>query len=992
MSSQDDEPSTQNLSETLSNVKEISIRCKALLLELSADDRPTNGFAAREQAASFNTWAANMNIFREGQQSLAYQLRSAPEIGELAHQLLVVLERDLENCLLYGDQQQESLSEVESDESSDRSSPPSSILIPPTKDDEATPQPTVWTSIQNTITSLRQLALAVHRASAHHRQARIERFMNIEGNREVCETFERCARQKVDHLFPKASETLRKRLAQSISTRRARFSYLEKHQKKVSALTKPAPTLQTNKAKTDEKPSAPPPVKQHQTDNFVPTQSFELGANIVSRARLPKTMVTKPDPKQIKPVRDNSTESVTSVKISTGNPPSRPKLDPTATSFTCPYCFLVCPATEVDGEAQWRERSEAFEALEKHVVDHLISVSLILAPIETGEWDEGYMYDMKSEAQRDDDSECDLDAVSLVPGMRCNNDACDCWDQRKNSVPTWSTIEAVFESWVDTLADKLPTNHDDPSHGHNANLQEEWEFWYPLSLPPDCQPTGSSPDQGLAGDRKLMKYFKIDPPPFHQGHLKPITFKKPLRVFLPLSDVDAIITYDSIMAQLSWTTRFLSQRVAENILGKAKRVFAILILTREPWVIRGLINEDICDEDLPLRRNRDKEDSKHYTMVSPGSGKTFLSFNSSPKEQGIVDFLDKQWLVQAPILDGSGQQIVLDRKCPLPFIEYELFSTGYLSKTYKGKLHPAHQRIFSGHYIMIKEAYDKEIFEKERDDLEAIKNLRNKHLIKHIATIEKGSTYYLMFPWAGGGNLRNFWKSEDSKPRTFDLIFWALQQMLGLADAVKVLHERNISHGIIQPQTILYFPGSSQGDHDILVFADMGVLRGYRGSYEIPERETDRRMGRPESRRYDLWVLGCMVLEFTVWLVYNWEAVEAFRRHRETSPSGKAPISDHFFIRSSEGSMEIHSAVVEVMQHLREHPSCGLNTALGDLLTLAGECLLQIQPENRVEAGELCSRLEKIVGCAREMPGYLVQQTDPPSAIPNFFECYHSDE
>ncbi|KAM0414538.1 hypothetical protein ACHAPT_013618 [Fusarium lateritium] len=627
MASQDDAPSIAQASgETLSDLKETSIRCRALLHKLSAEDGPTNGVAAREQMASFKIWAANMGIFREGRQSLASRLKGAPEISELAHQLLVALERDLERQLLSTDCQEEISSNIESDDSSDRSSTSSYRLLQPTEDDEAAsqPQPSVRTSVQNTITSLRQLALTVHRAGAHHRQVRIERFKGLERNKEVYETFERYAQRKVDHLFPNASETLRKRMAQSIATRRARFSYLEKHQKKISTLSEPAPTLQQNEVKVDEEFQVPSPVEQHQARKVVSPQNCYLDTNIDPSAILSNTIVTKLDLKRIEPTQDKRAESVTSVKISTGKFPSMPRLDTTGTSFTCPYCFLVHPAKEAGGETQWRnhlihdfepffcvfdncsspfgcaetytgwithmreahtqpqwhcwhcksptlssgpfsnpgeledhltdhhgeevpetfrptlvkhsvlrdqhalqdcpfcggfpeeleksypqrECTKAREALEKHVRDHLISVALILAPIETGELDEEYD-DTKSEAQRDENSARDLDEVSLSHEMQCSNDTCDCRDQRKNSVSDWPTFEAVFESSVDISGDKLPASHIDPSRGPNTNFQDEWEFWYPLSLPPDCKPIGPAEYQDLAEDQKLMEYFRF---------------------------------------------------------------------------------------------------------------------------------------------------------------------------------------------------------------------------------------------------------------------------------------------------------------------------------------------------------------------------------------------------------------------------------------------------------------------------------------------------
>jgi hypothetical protein len=246
----------------------------------------------------------------------------------------------------------ESISISESDDSSDRSSTSSSRQLHAFRDEEAPPPPrsTIWTSTQNTITSLRQLALTVRRAGAQHRQERIQRFKNLKRNKQLYELFERCAREKVDRLFPEASEELRDRTVQSIATRRVRFLYLEQHQKKTSTLNEPAPALQRNKAtEEEEEESVLLAIRPGQQ------QAASLGPSVQPCDVLSNTVVTKLDPKRLNPGQNKikRAESVSSVKLSTGTFPSIPKLDPGGTSFTCPYCFLVCPAKEASGKSQW---------------------------------------------------------------------------------------------------------------------------------------------------------------------------------------------------------------------------------------------------------------------------------------------------------------------------------------------------------------------------------------------------------------------------------------------------------------------------------------------------------------------------------------------------------------------------------------------------------------------------------------------------------------
>lgn len=94
MSAEDEKRHVPQLSEErLSDLRELSIRCRELLHQLSIHD----GARVRDQMASFNIWAANMGVFREGQQSIAHRLSSAPETSKLIQQLLEVLRRDIGN-------------------------------------------------------------------------------------------------------------------------------------------------------------------------------------------------------------------------------------------------------------------------------------------------------------------------------------------------------------------------------------------------------------------------------------------------------------------------------------------------------------------------------------------------------------------------------------------------------------------------------------------------------------------------------------------------------------------------------------------------------------------------------------------------------------------------------------------------------------------------------------------------------------------------------
>lgn len=228
--------------------------------------------------------------------------------------------------------------------------------------------------------------------------------------------------------------------------------------------------------------------------------------------------------------------------------------------------------------------------------------------------------------------------------------------------------------------------------------------------------------------------------------------------------------------------------------------------------------------------------------------------------------------------------------------------------------------------------------------------------------------------------------------------------MLGLMDAIQVLHENNIRHGDIKPQNILYFtvPMGEASGHGTLVLADFGVSKfhefgtGLRNAvtetmeatvfYEAPEVEYDRRQNRPRSRRYDMWSAGCMLLEFTVWLLYGFDAITEFRRRR-ISASRNEPNARQgpFFEWNSEGQFKVNSRVTKGMQILRKDPRCKRGTALGELLVLIEDRLLQIDPNKRADARELYQNIVSIVAGARESPKSIWERVDLSPDIPKFF-------
>lgn len=282
----------------------------------------------------------------------------------------------------------------------------------------------------------------------------------------------------------------------------------------------------------------------------------------------------------------------------------------------------------------------------------------------------------------------------------------------------------------------------------------------------------------------------------------------------------------------------------------------------------------------------------------------------------------------------------------------------------------------------------KEHFVKEQLNLSKIRSLKNnKHIVQNFETFSQGERSYIVFPWAEGGDLENFWTTNNAKERTDQLALWCLEQMLGLVEAVRSLHqemgdEGNCRHGDLKPRNILHF--HARGDYGILKIADFGISRIHNNatfdrldptttratspSYEAPEAlsTTD-----PRSRKYDMWSLGCIFLEFTIWLVHGWEAVQNFNDARKPESPGLGAQHWVHFYRSKNGTTEVHPEVIEKIEALKVDARSKDGTALGDLLNIIEANLLKVKVAERFNAAELCERLGKIVNDAKLSKVYL---------------------
>jgi serine/threonine protein kinase len=309
--------------------------------------------------------------------------------------------------------------------------------------------------------------------------------------------------------------------------------------------------------------------------------------------------------------------------------------------------------------------------------------------------------------------------------------------------------------------------------------------------------------------------------------------------------------------------------------------------------------------------------------------------------------------------------------------------------------------------VAIKEFLRIEDFIKENDILQQLKGLQHPHIIRHFVSIHKGKKGYIIFPWADGGSLQEFWENSmyaSSRERTL----WSIQQMLGLTTALHLLHQHfECRHGDLKPGNILCFKNDGE---TVLKIADFGLSKIHHAqtmyrksatttlsltpSYQAPEVEfekVDEKNQSPRSRRFDIWSLGCVFLEFSIWLLHGPETIKKFAGARGTgrsSTDGSRPL--YQVTDKATKAAKVHQLVIWTIKCLQDDPRCKGDTALAALLNLIKDHMLQPEVKKRYWAADVGKELEEIIWKAKERDSYLFNSCDNLDIPSPNFEHFQS--
>ncbi|KAK4896717.1 hypothetical protein LTR27_005311 [Elasticomyces elasticus] len=517
------------------------------------------------------------------------------------------------------------------------------------------------------------------------------------------------------------------------------------------------------------------------------------------------------------------------------------------------------------------------------------------------------------------------------------------------------------------------------------------------------------------------------------------------RHFIPKTTFSELLTDEAVERYLTPDTTDL----LDTVCNSARKIFAILTLSSNTLrhfysTLQELMELGFTDAHLPIEIREEQGPYFAQTIVAGDPdrlqkcfGPTFRNWTKKERQ----DFCDAQWHFLAPVFSSELKNFVhhLDCRQPLPFIKLDkkVSGDGHFAEWCDAD-NTSHLPIAVKEYkITAGTDVAKRAWEVEARVCEQMP--RHKHIVERIAAVAQNDRYYLLLAWADGGTLKSFWQSNPGPAVTGKQIMEILEQFLGLALATLDMHtNKEMSkaieivtaaagahsiptmntpkvtlgngepapaasshwrHGDLKSDNILRFT-NDESWLGTLKIADLGLAKSHTVNtkhrqaetstehattqYEAPEARTHPLA--PRSRLYDIWSIGCILLETVIWSLHGFEQLDQFWTTDVTT--SKATL----FYTTTDSATGLVAEVSEVASSwmkriLEDDPECNgpEGSALGDLLRLVQQKLLVVAIpdgpghallDRRIDAAALCDSLRDIISKAAANPKYLSTGTD----------------
>ncbi|KAK9414556.1 putative Protein kinase domain-containing protein [Seiridium unicorne] len=427
--------------------------------------------------------------------------------------------------------------------------------------------------------------------------------------------------------------------------------------------------------------------------------------------------------------------------------------------------------------------------------------------------------------------------------------------------------------------------------------------------------------------------------------------------------------------------------------GKKQQISDLIEYISHIQKIESLKKENFTDNDLPI--SRDKQ-WRICTVKDSGNHVWWKTFSQSVSGEDVEvfasHFYEKQWVFRAAEFSRTRFYHDFPAPQPLPFeiIEQTTSAVTKPKQQPEGNFGSVRKvgipvryfeagehavKIGSDQFLVAVKFLKKEgtaaqlddFYHRETTTLERMRSLRHSHLIQAHAAYQRGKDRGFVFPWADRGSLSDLWR-RDRISLDQALLSWIVSQISGLVEGITLLHgehDEGIRHGDLKPENILVFSNNTDA-WGTLVIADVGLAKFHatytRERYDpTTTRSGSRRYEPPEvqeggkfSRRYDMWSLGCILLEFVIWALLGSPGLQEFYQ-------ASGGFAQFWEITSRSPTPQLRPVIEKQLLHLlellKDYPD---DFALKKILILVQQQLLQVHVDSRPYAKKLWSEIKML--------------------------------
>ncbi|KAF5715958.1 serine threonine kinase [Fusarium mundagurra] len=447
-------------------------------------------------------------------------------------------------------------------------------------------------------------------------------------------------------------------------------------------------------------------------------------------------------------------------------------------------------------------------------------------------------------------------------------------------------------------------------------------------------------------------------------------------VFIPTTTIELLTSEDCVSDILKERNCPNQDALKKRIYDEkfpAKIIFLILARAGKLDRIGQFLSNGFSDHHLPIELLWTREGYKFKSAKDPNW--TTAPFGAGIDYNDVDYFIQKQWPFLAPIFEREFEY-VLQPRIPLPLVKKGIPIVSGFSSVSEIEMHPAHvpeqiERSMAMKKMELESEHQIKYVNKEMTNLTSLRLLHHDHLVKAILACTRGKQALFFFPWAKGGDLYSFLKTGSNEGMA--AIIWMLDQMVGLCSALSLLADKGYRHTDLKPANILLFPEKS-GSYRLKI-TDVGlsklhILATSRRLNGTTAKATTRRYSPPEfdllldddgepvedanyiklSRKFDIWSLGCVFIEFLIWAKLGSEKYKKF---------DKSMKSDRRFWDSARENLDtkVKDQIQSLEGAIMDTPC---DKAVQRILTLVLEQMLLVNSDDRASASDIHKELEGI--------------------------------